>query len=393
MLKEFTFIPYQRYDSILHHLRQSTNQPELGITDTLAALDDDLAAAEAAQSFRYLNNQDKPINDQSAAEAIAFKTSFCTIGGDELWVKCQRNQRSGAQPWYGLWFILLRQDVRIRDIYFSNWEEMLGFLDSVATMAIEEKWTYQEYRSKVNHPILKSYIENTYDRLVQQGRVVHLDSGQTVFNSGLINKWFREIYIICDRDASNPRRLNNPKAYLASDRQVMSLFSRGDRRPELATFFADMSEVVFDPDLPVYPDDEHIIEDNLARVPERYRNHGVKSIYALTQSAIEAAKIMAKRNYKLIVPQFHHGQIQFLMPIYLSLEFSGAPDFALVLEKMGDSYRGNTILTLDMAYQNARLIAKPEAIWLNPDFCYNPTVPHPDDEAADVGVVDENLPL
>ena len=44
---------------------------------------------------------------------------------------------------------------------------------------------------------------------------------------------------------------------------------------------------------------------------------------------------------------------------------------ALCLEKVdnigGIKYRGTSILTLDMAYQNARLIAKPDSFWLEPD--------------------------
>lgn len=370
MLKDFTFIAYQLYDSILTHLQRTIGDDNLSLDRVMSQLDADLSAAEEAGDFIYLNNQDKRVSEETTAEAIAFKTGFATEGGDDLWVKCQRNRRPGAQPWYGLWFITLSQEVRVRDIYFRSWDDMLAFLQELADMAIPEKWTYEEYASKVNHPILKSYIENTYDRLVQEDKIVHLDNGLMVFNTGLINKWFREIYVVCQKDPSNPRRYTNPKAYLESDRAVMSMFSRSTERPEMATFFSSIGDIVFDPELPVYPDDDHIIEDNLERIPEKYRVYNVKALYALMQSAIDSARIMAKRNYKLIVPQFHHSQIQFLMPIYLSLEFAGSPDFALVLEKMGDSYRGNTILTLDMAYQNARLIAKPEATWLNLDLGY-----------------------
>ena len=33
----------------------------------------------------------------------------------------------------------------------------------------------------------------------------------------------------------------------------------------------------------------------------------------------------------MVVPQYYNNSIQFLMPIYLGTEFSGKPDFALVL--------------------------------------------------------------
>lgn len=67
----------------------------------------------------------------------------------------------------------------------------------------------------------------------------------------------------------------------------------------------------------------------------------------------------------MVVPQFYNGEIQFLMPVYLGTEFSGKPDFALVLAlDESNIYLGTTILTVEMAYQNARLIAKPDNPWL-----------------------------
>lgn len=45
------------------------------------------------------------------------------------------------------------------------------------------------------------------------------------------------------------------------------------------------------------------------------------------------------------------------------------PDFALILtpDKENEYYTPETILPLDAVYQNARLIAKPDDTWLNPD--------------------------
>ena len=93
------------------------------------------------------------------------------------------------------------------------------------------------------------------------------------------------------------------------------------------------------------------------------------------ESAVKRAKLMAERNYKLAVPQFYKasGEIQFLLPIYLGeKEEAQKPECALVLslDKSGDNihYRGVTILDLTMAYNNTRLIAKPDVFWLNDLF-------------------------
>ncbi|MBV5330614.1 MAG: DUF3825 domain-containing protein, partial [Chlorobium sp.] len=60
------------------------------------------------------------------------------------------------------------------------------------------------------------------------------------------------------------------------------------------------------------------------------------------------------------------NKIQFLMPLYLEGKFNEAPDLALVLDFVEDLYVPETVLPLDAAYQNARLIAKPDNQWLDP---------------------------
>lgn len=74
---------------------------------------------------------------------------------------------------------------------------------------------------------------------------------------------------------------------------------------------------------------------------------------------------------EFIVPMYRpqENKIQLLMPIYLDLEFSPKPDFALVLtpDEEHGVYVPHTILELDQVYKNARLIMKPNSTWLNPE--------------------------
>lgn len=77
----------------------------------------------------------------------------------------------------------------------------------------------------------------------------------------------------------------------------------------------------------------------------------------LFDGAIKRAKLMINANYKTAVPQYYKGKIQLLIPICLISE--NVPGLALAVSKngAGDQYLGHTCLTLDMAYNNARLIA------------------------------------
>lgn len=108
---------------------------------------------------------------------------------------------------------------------------------------------------------------------------------------------------------------------------------------------------------------DHILEDerNKLRIPELYRNLPNLPMLFLG-SAIEYAKVRIKENYKAAVPQYFNGNIQFLIPI--SLGDPSVVDLSLAVGKDGGIYTGHTCLTLDMAYNNARLIAKPESDWL-----------------------------
>lgn len=79
---------------------------------------------------------------------------------------------------------------------------------------------------------------------------------------------------------------------------------------------------------------------------------------------IENAKERVRRNYKVAVPQYYKGKVQLLIPICLTKP--DVADMALLIQKHEGHYRAATCLTLDMAYNNARQLARPDREWLNP---------------------------
>ncbi len=88
-------------------------------------------------------------------------------------------------------------------------------------------------------------------------------------------------------------------------------------------------------------------------------------------SAEATTKKRVYRNYKAAVPQYYRdkggeGGVQLLLPI--CLENPARADLALVVAKSeaGNAYRGSTVLTLDMGYNNARLLSRPDTDWLQP---------------------------
>ena len=90
----------------------------------------------------------------------------------------------------------------------------------------------------------------------------------------------------------------------------------------------------------------------------------------LLESAKGTLEKKLKRNFKLALPFYYHNtetkenKIQLLAPLY----FPGAPvRLALVLNKVESTankyYEGVTVLPVEWAYMNSRLIVKPDEEW------------------------------
>ena len=135
-----------------------------------------------------------------------------------------------------------------------------------------------------------------------------------------------------------------------------------------ANYFENPSALIFDANLDIVPQWNHILydEENFKRIPEQLRDNGKEFCQNIIDGAIRSVKKRIDANYKTIVPQYYIGKIQLLAPLYLTN--ADQPDLALVLSLSDDKtvYCGHTCLTTEMAYNNARLIARPDSYWLQP---------------------------
>lgn len=271
---------------------------------------------------------------------------------------------------------------RLGDLCFDRESDGLAFLEDVAASTIPETWSFKNRPSTINHPILKSYIENTFDVLkkeaekgVENKLVYSQDGKYLVFNTNLLDKFFNEILIIVEvrvqKDGSslliNPRRMKK-------ELELRKLGFPRNVKPEQPQFFEKIEEVIYQPTWTIDKDFDkfaHIIEERRSRFPIEMQNASSDELGRKLTDAIAFAVAIAQRNYKFIVPMYRpqSGKIQLLMPIYLKGTYSTKPDFALILtpDKENEYYVPETILPLDAVYQNARLIAKPDDTWLNPD--------------------------
>jgi len=245
-------------------------------------------------------------------------------------------------------------------VFMPKFDENIDFLKS---MAEPEDWEYKNTTSIQSNPILRNYIKYTYHRIAEERKIsVTADEEYCCWNTGLITLSQEPIYILCEKN-----RLPNSKQYWhfwKFCRRGESELNRFSAIPEMAHYFEDPSVLVFDTRKELRVNAEHIISDNLQRFPAQLKTMNAFGLQNIVKGAIDSAIQRAKRNYKTAIPQYYRGNVQLLLPI--SLLDPTKADLALVVEKFSDFYRGSTCLTLDMAYNNARQLARPDRDWLAP---------------------------
>jgi hypothetical protein len=236
----------------------------------------------------------------------------------------------------------------------------------LADRAQPERWSFDPSQPFV---ILGNYLRYTFKRLFQEGKIEEgLDSaGSKVasFNTGLFTPNYESICAFFEANRDPSRQPWVLKEFVAESDRRLAFFSNKAR---VARYFDKPAELIYDPDRELIPNLDHILDENLDRYPADLRENPHRRRMMLQGAVAEAGK-RAQMNYKVAVPQFYFGhegaelgRIQLLLP--LCFDGPARADLALVVEREERAYRAFTVLPLDRAYNNARLIARPESDWL-----------------------------
>lgn len=239
-------------------------------------------------------------------------------------------------------------------------------LRELAERAQHEVWSADP---AVPFAILGNYLRYTFKRLLQEKKVVEgLDAtGAKVaaFNTGLFTPHYESIYAFFEANRDQTRQPWVLKEFLVESDRRLGFFRL---KPKAARYFDRPSDLIYDPDLELIPNLDHVLDDNADRYPPDLRDNPHRRRMMLQGAIAEAAK-RAQMNYKVAVPQFYFGyeggedgRIQLLLPLYF--DDPTRADLALVVQRENDAYRAFTVLPLDLAYKNARLIARPIGDWL-----------------------------
>ncbi len=239
-------------------------------------------------------------------------------------------------------------------------EGLMRSIDALSKMAEEEIWTVNDQEP---NSVLFKYILGTFKQCYIQNKFLYtIDNQYCCFNTGLLTPNGNDILCVFrknDRPNVQPWVLN----FFAdkTERRYMDLFPD---IPALATYTENFEKFYFNPDYDIIISTDHILDDNWERI-STVVPLSKTIVKSLMVGVIEETKIKIKRNTRLVVPQYYHNEIMYLLPIRIPIMDDKYVTMALAVElTQSKQYRANTIFTKEMAYEKARLLMKPESNWL-----------------------------
>lgn len=287
--------------------------------------------------------------------------------------------------------------------YLGSWN---SFLSELADKAVAENWDF-EGSGRSDHHILIQYIKYTFYRLTRENKVcISGDKKFACFNTGLVDKHYDDIYACfapnepgCETEWKFTGFCTAANRTLG--KQIVNYFSP---LPQPAVYFEHGEQLFFDLSKQLLPDFDHIIIDNISRLPlefleeqftdcpdareaaakirsaDGYEKRGLYAqlreivsgndrlfmrIQNRIRDSIELAKKRVSRNYKTAIPSYFPKRNTMSLMLPLCLTDEEKPDVALVVEQtQSGNYQGQTILTLDQAYIDARLLCRLNSEWL-----------------------------
>ncbi len=287
--------------------------------------------------------------------------------------------------------------------FLGSWS---GFLAELAEKAIPEEWDFADSPNK-DHHILIQYIKYTFFRLVKENKIcISADKQLAAFNTGLVDRHYDDIYAcFVPNDSGSETKWKFAGFSTAASRGLGKLLvNYFNPLPEPAQYFHRNEDLIFDLNKPLHPDFDHIIIDNIRRLPLDFLydqftdcpeaqeltvklrtadGYTKKALYDQLaelisdnsrlfiriqnriKDSIELARKRVRRNYKTAIPSYFPKRDTMSLMLPLCLTDEEHPDVALVVELTpSGNYQGQTILTIPQAYIDARLLCRMNSDWL-----------------------------
>ncbi len=374
-----------------------SGQEQMPSQEQIERLKDNYAAAAAAGKLRWENGSylfETGILDQNGAMITAAIKP--TDYGEFAWFLSYVGSKRPKQNTPGK---MLEQFA-----FLGSWQ---SFLKELSDMALPERWDFSD-SAQNDMGILRRYIQYTFYRLTLEDKVlINEDETFAAFNTGLVTVHYDDIYACFE---PNPEGNSSKWRFLefcTKGRRGMGkrLVDTFNPLPQPASYFERKEDLLYDLEKELHTDYEHILIDNVRRLPidflleechgvsdamdclhdiqtgdERTREAAYNDLADIIEEqprlfnrlrnrlsdAIELAQKQVRWNFKTAIPCFFPTRNVMSLMLPLALCEDGKADVALVVElTRSGSYQGQTILTLQQAYIDGRLLCRPDSDWLN----------------------------
>lgn len=425
-IKDFAFLP-ERSLEVYRTISGDTKSTQYELLQ-LINIEYKKAITESEQSKIIYKSGNMLVNDYLAADRVYILTDIPAYkDGSAVVLIFIPNRNEGRQPWEmqgaistnefnSDFYVEIGNKPREMLFNYAQWPNYLSDLKLLKNqLALHENWSFRDQPDDDDFPILKSYINYTFAKAWQDKQVLlSIDGRYSVFNTGLVNRNYQYIYILFEKNigtkpwkfamycipgirkggrllADNFRMLPRPVRYFTQisdisyiisdektpDEQIPDLqpdhyfIDHPDRLPHY--FLLDgcrkSSQIInlLNTDISMYSEKEkkdywQAVGDEIASDPDVYDD-----LESAFRSAVRKAVMRVSWNYRTAIPVYFpsYNKMSILLP--LSFSTKSEAEVALVVEynNISQKYTAPTILTLPIAYSNARLVCKPESDWLN----------------------------
>ena len=279
------------------------------------------------------------------------------------------------------------------------------FLQKLAKMSQDEKWSFNNgLPSFPSLPILYNYIRYTFCRLQYQNKIVtSIDGTMAAFNTGLTDNRYEPIIALFKKNRPGE---NSEWVFfdfvIAGENKGKIINNQFANEIKAATYTDDPTELIYDVNLgtPIV-DFDHVVIERIDRLPDSFikynaptsfkvqdtskmqKNEREEYFSSLREAVLkdypsyrnminrvkDSITLALKRvhwNYKNAVPMFYPKENKICLLLPLCLVKDNVEDIALVVKRTpANKYAGVTILPLDWAYSDARVVTRPNSEWLD----------------------------
>ena len=226
---------------------------------------------------------------------------------------------------------------------------------------------------------LKTLFNAIYNRkdksrsISGNGYMMSSDRKCCLINTGLLDKYGNFIYLI-DK-MPNTKEFGKKYFNIMTSKSMLIGFGFEAKQtknlPEPFKFCENPGDLVFRAELEDFDlEDElhlnHIIQERKFRFPDVYKNVDTSIISDKIKASIMRAINISKVDYKYVMPKYdlETQTIQFMIPLYLDTRYGETPELVIVVGKRGELWKMYTVLTMENALDDVRLLSNTECSWL-----------------------------